>query len=218
MQWIFDFQLFLFDFDGLLVDTERLHYQAYREVLRLRGKVLPWSFAIYCAMAHKDASAIREGLYAAFPDLDADWSALYSEKRKMYASFLQEGKVQLMPGVETLLLSLEQKNKRRCVVTHSLLSETQMIRAHLPVLDTIPHWITREQYHLPKPDPECYLTAIERYGEVGDLVIGFEDSLRGLRALEATSVLPVLVCEANHPLLPEALSRGVRHVPRFSCS
>ncbi len=219
MQWIFQFHLFLFDFDGLLVDTERLHYRAYQDMLGARGRTLPWSFAEYCTMAHKNASAIQEGMYAAFPDLDPDWQKLYLEKKALYASFLREGKVQLMPGVEPLLLALQKQNKRCCVVTHSQLAETQAICAHLPILrETIAHWVTREHYDRPKPDPECYRTAIERYGKPGDAIIGFEDSLRGYQALEQTSALPVLVCPLDHPLLKEALSRGARHVPSFSVS
>ena len=44
MQWIHDFQLFLFDFDGLLVDTEHLHYQAYVNMLSKHGYKLELNF------------------------------------------------------------------------------------------------------------------------------------------------------------------------------
>jgi beta-phosphoglucomutase len=116
-----------------------------------------------------------------------------------------------MPGVESLLTLLDQKGIRRCVVTNSFRSQVDLIRTHQKVLQTIPHWITREDYENPKPAPDGYLRAIELYGQPGDRVVGFEDSLRGIQSLQKTPALPVLVCSSHHPLLPAALSQGVLH-------
>jgi beta-phosphoglucomutase len=207
--WIKKFQLFLFDFDGLLVNTEHLHFQAYSNLLANRGFQLDWTFAQYLELAHLNASAIREALYIQFPGLP-DWKQLYEEKKQIYAALLSSGKVELMPGVEALLRALAEAQIRRCVVTHSSLPLTQLIRAHHPVLRTIPFWITREDYDKPKPDPECYLRAIQLHGRPGDRIIGFEDSVRGLRALQNTPALPVLICPAHHPLL-EMTAEGIRH-------
>ena len=41
MEWIHHYQLILFDLDGLLVNTEQLHYQAYKNMLQARGFSLP---------------------------------------------------------------------------------------------------------------------------------------------------------------------------------
>ena len=84
-----------------------------------------------------------------------------------------------MPGVEKLLRALEAAKIRRCVVTHSALAQTALIRSKIPVLQTLPQWITREDYEKPKPNPECYLKAIQLYGKMGDRIVGFEDSVRG---------------------------------------
>ncbi|MGD0665742.1 MAG: HAD hydrolase-like protein, partial [Rhabdochlamydiaceae bacterium] len=42
MDWTDKFDLFLFDFDGLLVDTEELHFKAYQMLCQGRGYKLPW--------------------------------------------------------------------------------------------------------------------------------------------------------------------------------
>lgn len=201
MKWIEKFQLFLFDFDGLLVNTEHLHYQAYVNMLRNQGCNLDWSFSAFCEAAHLNATALREMIYGQFPDLNPNWDVLYAEKKRCYYDLIASGKVELMPGVEPLLKALEEKGIRRCVATNSLKEQIELIRAQLKPLQTIPHWITREDYLKPKPDPECYLRAIELYGKPGDKIIGFEDSIRGLRALQGTSALPILICPSHHPLL-----------------
>jgi beta-phosphoglucomutase len=208
MKWIKQFQLFLFDFDGLLVNTEHLHYQAYVNMLARRGYQLDWSFSQFCELAHLNAQALRDGIYSAFPDLEPNWDMLYEEKKQAYLNLLLSGKVELMPGVERLLKELAAAKIRRCVVTNSLLEQTRLISSQLPILKTIPNWITREDYTKPKPDPEGYLRAIALCGQPGDRIIGFEDSVRGLQALQQTPALPVLICPAHHPLI-EIASQGL---------
>ena len=210
MDWIQHFQLFLFDFDGLLVNTEHVHYQAYVNVLAKRGIQLDWGLPEFCAVAHLHASSLRENLCARFPDLEANWAQLYEEKKQMTHELLGAGKVELMPGVESLLRHLEKVGIQRCVVTHSTFGQVEPIRAQVPVLQSIPHWLTRESYGEPKPSPEGYLRAIQLWGKKGDRVIGFEDSLRGIQSLAKTPALPVWICLGDHPLLSLA-PEGVVH-------
>lgn len=215
MQWVDKFQLFLFDFDGLLVNTERLHYEAYVQLLKSHGYTLSWDFAKFCQFAHTHSEMLKTELYATFPTLDRDWSRLYGEKKALYQELLRQGKVELMPGVELLLKELQRKEIRRCVVTNSTRAQIEEIRSHHAALQTISHWITREDYTNPKPAPDGYLKAIELYGKEGDRMIGFEDTLRGILALQKTKALPVLICSSSHPLLQETLSQGVRYFESF---
>lgn len=211
MDWITKFQLFLFDFDGLLVNTEHLHFAAYCQMLERRGYKVDWSFRQFCQLAHLNSESLRERIYQDFPDIEPDFRILYAEKKAIYQELIANGKLSLMPGSEALLLELQKKDIRRCVVTNSPLEQISLIRSKIPALQTIPHWITREDYSKAKPDPECYLKAISLYGKSGDKIIGFEDSIRGLKALQNTPALPCLVCPDDHPLLEMALSPSVAH-------
>lgn len=215
MKWIHDFHLFLFDFDGLLVNTEHLHFQAYLNVLSKRGYTLDWGFGKFCELAHLDSKAWKEALFVEIPDLVPIWNQIYAEKKEAYLELVTSGKVELMPGVKRLLESLEASQAKTCVVTNSNLQEIQTIRSQVPLLKTIQKWITREDYEKPKPSPECYLKAIQLYGKAGDRIIGFEDSVRGLQALRQTPALPVLICPSHHPLLEMATEGNVVHFESF---
>lgn len=204
-----DFTLFLFDFDGLLVDTEPLHFAAYKDALASRGFSLDWDVSTFCHYAHKDAVSLRKALVQRFPSLDADWPAFYEEKKKAYLSVLDRGAPPLLPGAEELLFSLEKQGKKRCVVTNSPKEQILRIRSHSPALQTIPHWFTREDYEHPKPHPDGYQKAIASLAEEGDRIIGFEDSMRGIEALLHTDALPVWVAPHPHPLLSTFEKRGV---------
>ncbi len=100
-------------------------------------------------------------------------------------------------------------------MTNSFKEQTDLIKKKVDVLKTIPHWVTRENYYLTKPDPECYLKAIELYGKKGDRVIGFEDSSRGVQALRQTPVIAVCICSAHYPLLNMILDQSVMYYETF---
>jgi HAD superfamily hydrolase (TIGR01509 family) len=202
MKWIQQFDLILFDFDGLLVDTEPLHYKAYQNTCQSLGFTLPWDFSEYCQRAHTSSDKFREDLYKTLPDLKEPWDSFYNKKREAIEKLLETEHPELMPGAEELLRKIQEKSIPCCVVTHSPDRLVNLIRAKQPLLNTIPLWITRSDYTHPKPHPECYQQAINRYAPKGQ-VIGFEDSPRGLKALSGTSAKAVLINPIAYPIVQE---------------
>ena len=149
-------------------------------------------------------------------NIEPHWHVLYEEKKQEFLNLIEQGAVPLMPGVAELLLALQKKGINRSVVTHSPTSLIEQIRKQNPILNTIPHWITRENYSEPKPSPECYQFAIASFAKPGDRIIGFEDSPRGLNALLGTKAKPVLICPPNSSYLEELLkNRRVTYFPSF---
>lgn len=218
MRWISEFQLFLFDLDGLLVNTEELHFAAYKRMLQQRGYTLRWDFATYFKIAQQDAEAPKRYIYAEFPELQKaqpDWSVLYAEKKQAYLDLLESESAPLMPGVQQLLESLEQRAVKRVVVTHSGKSLVEALCKKNPTLSSIPNWITREDYILPKPAPDGYLKAIRDFAAAHDRVIGFEDSSRGLRSLMATPATPILVNAIDEELCRVTKAQGVKVFTSF---
>lgn len=218
MKWIDDFQLFLFDLDGLLVNTEIIHFQAYINMLKRRGFNLDWTFLKFCEVAHFDDESLKDGVYALFPDLfdqESNWQVLRKEKNLIYIDLLKSSKVNLLKGVEKILIELERKNKKRCVVTNSTKLMTDIIKSKQLLLEKIPNWITREDYLSPKPNPDCYLHAISLFAKKGDRIIGFEDSLRGIKALQQTPAFAVLIGQPLDPRADSVLSKEMFHFASF---
>ena len=214
MHWIHDYQLFLFDFDGLLVNTEEIHFLAYKNMCALHGFDLDWDFERYCQVAHYDPKALRIEIYKKFPLLESkepNWEILYKQKKEAIVHLVKEGAVHLMPGAYELLDALQKASIKRCVVTHSPDELVAAVRKKNEILNTIPYWITREDYQHPKPDPECYNKAIEKYAQKGDKIIGFEDTPRGIKALIATSAKSVLICQVHYPEIPQFIKQGALH-------
>jgi HAD superfamily hydrolase (TIGR01509 family) len=214
-------QLVLLDFDGLLVNTENLHFQAYQRVCRNRGFILNWDFSTFCSIAHRSSTGLKEKMYHDLPllySLEPSWEVLYQEKKAEYIKLLQQGAIDLMPGAEQFLAFLEQKNIKRAVVTNSPKEQIDLIKAKIPPLETIPLWITREDYKNPKPAPDGYLQALSQLLEPGDKVLGFEDTLRGYLALEAAGVEGIVVSDVlSEEFEKQLISRGAKIIPSFTC-
>ncbi len=202
--WIEEFDLFLFDFDGLLVDTEPLHYAAFMNLCEKHGYALEWDLSDYCKVAHSGGFALKEKLCSLYPHLEKEqgsWESFYKEKEPLlYEEFDQKG-LKLMPGADELLEQLSSRKKAFCVATHSKRVWTEHIVQQLPSLQRIPLWVTREDFSQPKPSPESFLQAIDRMHGHDKRVIGFEDAPRGVRALQQTPAKRVLV--QQEPLFPE---------------
>ena len=60
----------LFDFDGILVDSEPMHYRAFIEVLDPLGMGFPWKEYAETYMGFDDRDAFREAFRAKGIDLD----------------------------------------------------------------------------------------------------------------------------------------------------
>ena len=115
MKWLQEYHLFLFDFDGLLVNTERIHFEAYRLMCQHRGFDMTWDFAFYSTIAHYHATGIEGAIYSSFPELkqmEPNWPVLYQEKTSQFLNLVEKGKVELMPGAFELLTLLRKREKR----------------------------------------------------------------------------------------------------------
>jgi HAD superfamily hydrolase (TIGR01509 family) len=212
-----DYDLYLFDFDGLLVDTEFLHYKAYERVTQECGLSHFWDYPTYCRYAHLGLHG--EAIYRDFPELtahEAEWEGLRRRKMVHYKEILKSTPIDLMPGVLSLLQTLHALKKTACVVTNSYRDDVVAIRSQIPELNLIPHWLTREDYEMSKPSPSGYLKAISLYGKEGGSAIGFEDTVKGLTALHLAGAHPVLVCADDHPQLKEPIDFPFSHTPSLT--
>ena len=217
MLFLDTYDTYLFDLDGLLINTESTHCKAYERTCQKRGYTVTWTFEEYVSMSHYSSTAVRDYLYSTFPGLQQeapDWKTIHAEKTVEVLNLYEEGCVSFMPGAEDFLRWTLAQGKPVAVVTNSLKSLTDVIKGHLPLLKEVPIWITRECYSNPKPAPDGYLLAYEKMGH-GKRVVAFEDSPRGVEALLQTSIQPVLISEFLYPEIVRFQRDGVYHFTSF---
>jgi len=203
----------LLDFDGLLVNTEHLHYRAYLQAIEQLGSKLTLSFDEYLEISLAGAQAIKTVIDSQCLDLAkkrVTWEHVYALKKQTLIQLVKEKPAELMPGVLSLLKWVKEKDGKAAVVTNSPKSLIDLVKEKQPQLQQIPHWITREEYKEPKPNPECYLLAMKRFCKAGDRVIGFEDSPKGMRALISAQAHAVMVCPFKHIKSSEFEEKGFK--------
>ena len=120
-----------------------------------------------------------------------------------------------MPGAQSILEMVARERIPHAVVTNSTRKEVVAIRNTIPALHALPLWITREDYPCAKPSPDGYIRAIRELGS-SEHMIGFEDTLRGVRALQGAAITPVLICCDAHPQLQEIKKEPIWHAPSFT--
>ncbi len=205
-------KLFLLDFDGLLVDTERLHQLAYKEALGNWGFSFDIDFLTYSGLAHHiSGTALRDYAYNLFPTLLGKWTELRNDKLIIYSRLIKEH-VDLMPFVPEFLTHLQNNQIPCAVVTNSPKKDVEIIKQHAPILNTISHWITREDYEKPKPAPDSWLKGLSLFPHINPHeTIGLEDTLKGVVALKLARINPILICSPNHPQVKESID-----IPHFA--
>ena len=176
----------LWDNDGVLVDTEKLYFEACRDELAAQG--IEINEADFVATFLKTS----EGIKAFVGHLDeAEFAALRTRRNERYSALLQRG-VEPITGVRETLAALHGK-VRMGIVTSCRGDHFEMIHASTGLLSYFDFVLVREDYEVSKPEPEPYLVAMERNGLAADECLEVEDSERGLQAAVAAGLRCVVI-------------------------
>ncbi len=172
------FDAILFDFDGVLVDSEPLHYDCWRDVLIPYGFHLSWEDYEKNCIGISDKAMIQSMCRIAGRDelFDPVW-ADYPRKKAMFRERIAKS-VPMPESTRELLLSLE--GYRLAVVSSSGRLEIEPTLEAVGVRHTFETIVTGEDVVRLKPSPEPYLTAAARLGCARPLVV--EDSEAGIAA------------------------------------
>jgi putative hydrolase of the HAD superfamily len=181
---------FLFDFDGLLVDTETAARAGWERLYREHGYELPrqkWALMVG-TLGGWDPWAALEELTGAPLDRDA----LNARRLEHELSLLElEG---LRPGIAQYLEASERLGLQRAIVSSSSRS---WIDRHLSRLERAAGWhaiVTADfEEARAKPNPALYLEALDLLGVAAAEAIAFEDSPNGVRAATRAGIFTVAV-------------------------
>ena len=181
----------LFDFDGLLIDTETPSRLAYEELYREHGHELPvdkWATLVGTIGAPFDPDAHLEQLVGRPLDRELMSQRLLAREHELCD--LED----LRPGIEGYLAEAERRGLATGIVSSST---REWITRHLGRLDRLNGWdvimAADGDPERAKPRPTLYVEALDSLGLGADQAIAFEDSLNGVRAAKAAGLYCVAV-------------------------
>jgi dTDP-4-dehydrorhamnose reductase len=177
----------LIDLDGTLIDTDRLHYECYKEALDSHNISLSWE-------TYSQFTIIDEGLRNLIQD-DRLYDTIRSTKRRLIQTTTS---IQMIPGAEELLSYCIEHNLQFAVVTNTGKETVNHFKQICPPLQRIQNWITREDYKDPKPNSECFRLALQKFYTNQSYIIGIENTLSGYTALkDITSRIYIITDTGN---------------------
>jgi HAD superfamily hydrolase (TIGR01509 family) len=189
----------IFDFDGLILETEEPDYQAWQEVYSAFGCTLPlakWATHIGTAAA----------IFNPYDELEAqlgrpvDRAAIRAQRRRRFADLVAARAV--LPGVLEYLTDAERLGLRLGVASSSSREWVVGHLGRLGLTDRFAAIACADEVSHTKPDPALYLVALTALDLRADEAIALEDSPNGIAAAKRAGLYCVAV--------PNALTR---HLP-----
>jgi HAD superfamily hydrolase (TIGR01509 family) len=179
---------FLFDFDGLILDTETASHAGWQWLYREHGHELPaekWELVVG-TVGRWDPWEHLEELVGEPLDRNA-----LNERRNAHELSLIEAE-ELRPGIADYLMAAERLDLKRAIVSSA---SRRWIDMHLARLERTVGWdaiVTADHDQVrAKPAPTLYLEALEQLGVAADEAVAFEDSPNGVSAAKQAGIFVV---------------------------
>lgn len=180
----------VFDFDGLILDTETPEFRAWQEVFAAYGTTLTtadWAHVIGSMDHGWDAAAEitrRTGQSVDRDELRATWKARQVELLALET---------IRPGVLELLKEAKLRGLGLAVASSSPRWWVEGNLTRLGIFDSFDAVCTGDEVARTKPDPAVYLLAVSRLAVSPDTALALEDSPNGAVAARAAGLRCVIV-------------------------
>lgn len=182
----------IFDFDGLLVDTETIWFEAFREVFYERYQVeLDLAGYSECIGTGNDV------LYSYFRKIagEAVECELLEELAAARYTSMMRAPV-LREGVKEYLEEAKQYNLKIALASSSSKQWVQSYLEQLNIIDYFEVINTKDDVKNIKPDPELYIKTLKDLDLTSKEAVVFEDSLNGLSAAKQARIRCIIVPNA----------------------
>lgn len=189
----------IFDFDGVIVDTEPLHYEAFQRLLEPLGMGFSWDQYVETYMGFDDRDAFLEAFRNDKASLSpADLQSLIDRKADLFQEIIRGG-ISAYPGVVDLIRSIRASRTPLAICSGALRSDIAPILETLGIAACFDVIVTAEDVARSKPDPECYRLAHTRLNEFWRLeldpgqVLAIEDTPAGITAAKGAGLRVIAV-------------------------
>jgi beta-phosphoglucomutase len=185
----------LFDFDGVLADTENAHVVAWERTFARMGWSVPPDDCLRAA--EQDDRDFLRNLFAAQEIRDGAVEGWVACKQEITRTILAESPW-IYPGVQALIERLQRGGTRLAVVSTTWRVNVEVVLTSTGLRDHFEVIVGKEDVARTKPDPEAYLLALRQLDVPAHRVIALEDSPTGLKAARGAGV-PVVAVGHRRP-------------------
>jgi HAD superfamily hydrolase (TIGR01509 family) len=211
----------VFDFDGVIANSEPLHYRAYRDVLAERGIALTESAYYENYLGYDDVGAFRAiANDTAVALCEEDIAELVRRKAVRLEALEKDGSV-LFPGARDAIARMAARWPL-AIASGALKAEILRVLEHERLAHLVPIVVSAEDTLESKPDPAPYLRAVAMLGADVDALrpdecVAIEDSRWGLVSARRAGLRTVGITH-TYPAseLAEAADAVITHLDLFT--
>ncbi len=181
----------LFDMDGLMIDTERLHHESFKTVLEQHG-IAPAPDArgvIHTSGISAEANWERFKKQYGF---DADTRELTKAKNDAHRKLLKN-KLKAMPGLLDLLRDLKANGYKIAIASSSIREHIDLVVDRLGMSDFFDAITSGDEVTNGKPAPDIFLKAAMKLNVKPVECVVLEDAMHGMLAGKAAGMHVVVV-------------------------
>lgn len=180
----------IFDLDGVIVDTARYHYLAWKRLAESLGV----AFSEHDNEQLKGVSRIESlKLILKLGDVQLsaeDFDAALARKNAWYLEHIHKiGPEEILPGVIEFLRSVRERGMK--IALGSASKNALLILQQIGLSDQFDAIVDGNKVSLAKPDPEVFLCAARELGVLPQACIVFEDAVSGVQAACAAQMAVV---------------------------
>ena len=184
---LFAHPVVIFDFDGVLVDSERHHMASYNAVFQKYGHTLdPVEYAKYwTSLGHGPKGEIDRH------NLNIDPDEIRRQKRPAFSELCRNGTVQFFPEARELVSLLYHAGKTLAIASGTMKCDIDAILENEGMLKHFASVVGSDTAAL-KPDPESFLMVLRELDAAPTDAVIVEDAEKGISAAIAAHI-PVVV-------------------------
>lgn len=184
----------IFDMDGLLLDTERMYRDSWKESAKQFGLVHDPDFPR--AVCGSSGAHMQEIILQYYPQVDAKAFAadcILRVEREL------QSHVPKKAGVSEILQFLKQQNVKIAVASSSKLETVKSNLEKVGILSYFDAVVSGDQVQHGKPAPDIFLLAAQKIGCKPNDCYVFEDGTNGIRAGAAAGCATVMIPDLTPP-------------------
>ncbi|MNF74467.1 Phosphorylated carbohydrates phosphatase [compost metagenome] len=184
----------LFDLDGTLTDTDKLHLLAMQQLLLEEGRVLTEAEFD----AHVSGRANADLCRYLFPERSLAEHQVFADRKEARFRALSPT-LQPAAGLIRLLEHAEQTGIGMAVVTNAPRANAVHMLSAMGLGERFKHVLVAEELPRAKPDPLPYLTGLQCLQARASHALAFEDSVPGVTAASRAGIFTVGLSTSQAP-------------------
>jgi beta-phosphoglucomutase len=209
----------IFDFDGVITDSEVLHLRAFNRSLAPYGVEITTKDYYQNYLGFSDFDCYKVLVDQGLLKIDEDKiGGIIKEKSKIFEE-LTKAEGRTIEGVHEFLRMLEQNNVPMAICSGSLMAEIELMLEEAGLRDFFAAIVSAEQVRKGKPHPEGFMLSLKKLNKgrqtpiAAEHCIAVEDSRWGLEAAKAAGMHTIAVTNSYDA---EQLSMAEKIVTRLT--